>query len=288
MTRPLVMGIINNTPDSFSGDGLLLSADPVAGALAQAERMLADGADILDIGGESTRPGFQPVPADEEIRRVVPVLSAFRKKFGSVPLAVDTVKADVAEQALAAGASIVNDVSGLAADPRMRKVAAQNEATVVIMHNKAALSSFAKDAKLGNSYDAPVYGNFFKEVLRDLGLLIAEALDAGIKREKIILDPGLGFGKTPQQNMELIARLDEIKALGFRVLVGPSRKSFIGQTLDLPVAERAEGTAACAAIAVWQGADILRVHDVKEIARTARMVSALSGMRRSEGSLSTL
>jgi dihydropteroate synthase len=276
------MGIINVTPDSFSGDGLLSDADYVARAVALAEAMIADGADILDIGGESSRPGFEPVSAEEEIRRVIPVIAVIKNKLGStpvathvVPIAVDTVKAQVAERALQAGAAIINDVSALAGDTRMGGIAARYGATVVLMHNRAAGNAVSFDAKIGGRYEAPQYGDVVADVARELGARVDFALAAGVARDKIILDPGIGFGKTPEQNLMLIAQLGRIKALGFPVLAGPSRKSFIGHVLDAAVDERLEGTAACIAVSVMQGADIVRVHDVKFMARVVKMAAAL-------------
>ena len=276
MKLPLVMGIVNVTPDSFSGDGLLTQNDYVASAVAQAERMAMDGADILDIGGESSRPGSVSVPAEEEIRRVVPVIVALKNKFGTERLiAVDTVKADVAELALQAGASILNDITALTGDPRMGEVAARHGATVVLMHNRAAQNAVSRDTKIGGHYDAPEYGDVVAEVVDALKERIDYAVASGVARDKIILDPGIGFGKTPQQNLALIAQVGRLKALGFPVLIAPSRKSFIGQMLDLPVDERLEGTAASVAIAVMLGADIVRVHDVKFMARVVSLAAAL-------------
>ena len=276
MKLPLVMGIVNVTPDSFSGDGLLTQNDYVASAVAQAERMAMDGADILDIGGESSRPGSVSVPAEEEIRRVVPVIVALKNTFGTERLiAVDTVKADVAELALQAGASILNDITALTGDPRMGEVAARHGATVVLMHNRAAQNAVSRDTKIGGHYDAPEYGDVVAEVVDALKERIDYAVASGVARDKIILDPGIGFGKTPQQNLALIAQVGRLKALGFPVLIAPSRKSFIGQMLDLPVDERLEGTAASVAIAVMLGADIVRVHDVKFMARVVSLAAAL-------------
>jgi dihydropteroate synthase len=276
MSLPLVMGILNVTPDSFSGDGLLPDADYVNRAVAQAEAMVAEGADIIDVGGESSRPGSEPVSSEEEIRRVVPVISAIKKKLGSTHVvAVDTVKGDVAEKALQAGASIINDISALAGDVRMGEIVARYGAEVVLMHNRAAASTISRDSKIGGQYEAPHYEDVVADVARELGARVDFALKAGIAREKIILDPGIGFGKTRQQNMALIARLGWIKMLGFPVLVGVSRKSFIGHVLDAPVDERLEGTSACVAIAVMQGADIVRVHDVKFMAKVVKMAAAL-------------
>lgn len=275
MKRPLIMGIINITPDSFSGDGLFRDEAYVTHALRQAEEMLADGADILDIGGESSRPGCVPVPSKEEIARVIPVINAIRGRFPKAVIGVDTVKADVAERALDAGATIINDISALQGDPRMGEVAARLGVKIVLMHNRAVAENVIYDEKKGAHYDVPAYENVVEDVRRDLEERVKEALEAGIKKDSIILDPGIGFGKTPQQNLELIAKLGHLKELGFPVLVGPSRKSFIGHVLDVSVEERLEGTAAGVVAAVLQGVDIVRVHDVKFMARVAKMAAAL-------------
>jgi dihydropteroate synthase len=264
------MGIVNVTPDSFSGDGIAPYDDYIARAVEQARQMVADGADILDIGGESSRPGSVPVSAGEEIRRVVPVIEAI-KDLG-VPVAVDTVKADVAELALQAGADIINDISALG-DPRMAAVVAAHKAKLVLMHNRAG--AVGQDAKIGGQFGAPVYQDFISDVASDLSQRVDAALAAGIARDKIILDPGVGFGKTPQQNVQLIARLSDFRKLGFPLLMGVSRKSFIGAILDTPVGERLEGTAACVTACVLNGADILRVHDVKLMSRIVKMATAL-------------
>jgi dihydropteroate synthase len=276
MKTPLVMGIINVTPDSFSGDGLLRDDDTVERAVAQAEAIIKDGADILDIGGESSRPGSAPVSAEEEIRRVVPVITAIIEKLGAAHIvAVDTVKADVAEQALQAGASMINDISALANDVRMGEIAARYGVQVVLMHNRARANAVSHDAKIGCQYDASSYENIVADVVRELKARVDVAIKAGIARDKIILDPGIGFGKTPEQNLSLIAQIGVIKNLGFPVLVGPSRKSFIGRVLDISIDERLEGTAACVAVSVMGGADIVRVHDVKFMARVVKMAAAL-------------
>lgn len=275
MNKPLIMGIVNVTPDSFSGDGLWHCDNATSEAIAQAERMVAEGADILDIGGESSRPGSAPVPAEEEIRRVVPVISALAQKKASVILSVDTVKADVAEKALQAGAAIVNDVSAMANDPRMAEVVARYNAKVVLMHNRAKADLVCRDAKVGGQYIAPEYADVIDDVITVLKERVGFAQKAGIAKENIILDPGIGFGKTPDQNMALIAHIGKIKALGFPVLVAPSRKSFIGHVLDASIEERLEGTAACIAVSIFLGADIVRVHEVKFMARTAKMAAAL-------------
>jgi dihydropteroate synthase len=273
--RPLVMGILNITPDSFSGDGLMGQEDYIDAALKQATLMKADGADIFDIGGESSRPGAFSVSANEEIRRVVPVIEALRKKLGIVSIAVDTVKAEVARAALEAGANIVNDISALAFDSGMAKLIALQDAYVVLMHNRSQASSVTQDAKIGGEYQASGSCDIVEDVAKELLARARFAEDAGIAKDRIILDPGLGFGKTPGQNLSLIRHVDKLKKLGYPVLIGSSRKSFIGRVLDLPVEERLEGTAATVAIAALLGADIIRVHDVKFMARTAKMAAAI-------------
>lgn len=275
-SRPSVqiMGILNVTPDSFSGDGLLVGKDYVAHAVAQARQMIDDGATMLDIGGESTRPGHTPVAVDEEIRRTAPVIAALRD-FTDIPLAIDTVKAAVAEAALAAGATIINDISALAHDPEMAAVAVRYQARVILMHNQSRLDAVSTDAKIGTHYDAPVYRNVVNDVARDLLMAAEAAMQHGVARAKIILDPGIGFGKSVADNLTLIAHLDQITGLGFPVLMGVSRKSFIGLTLDMPVDDRLEGTAACVTACVLQGAEIMRVHDVKFMARVAKMAQAI-------------
>jgi dihydropteroate synthase len=291
--RTYVMGILNITPDSFSGDGLL-SAPPsakskgnkkgakgvargvtVEAALAQARNILAAGADILDIGGESTRPGSRPVAAEEEEQRVLPVIRAIVSEFPDALISIDTCKAAVAEQALDAGAHILNDVWGLRADPELAAVAARRNAPVVLMHNRSKPANVEVRERLGKAYAGAEYDDLLEDVKRELMDSVRIARSAGIPDERIILDPGIGFGKTIQQNLELINRLDEIRLLGFPVLLGPSRKSFIGYTLDLPPDQRVEGTAAAVAVGITRGADILRVHDVAAMVRVARMTDAI-------------
>jgi dihydropteroate synthase len=278
-SRTYVMGILNVTPDSFSGDGLLaLSEDEARGenaALQQAREFLADGADILDVGGESTRPGSQPVTADEELERVIPVITAIAEESPDVLISIDTYKAGVAEEAFKAGAHILNDVWGLRADPELASVAARQKAPVILMHNRSNPASVEVRARLGNAYIGSEYQNLIEDVKRELLVSVELALKAGIEESRIVLDPGIGFGKTREHNLELINRLDEIRALGYPVLLGPSRKSFIGFTLDLPADQRVEGTAATIAIGIGRGADIVRVHDVKEMVRVAKMTDAI-------------
>jgi len=274
-SRTYVMGIINVTPDSFSGDGLLRDADTVQAAVTQAGLFLREGADILDIGGESTRPGSQPVDAQEELARVLPVVRAIRKAFPGALISVDTYRAAVASQALAAGANWVNDVWGLRADPNLAAVVAEYDAPVVLMHNRLKPGTADLQARLGGRYVGLEYTDLIGDIRRELLESVALAHNAGIPDEHIILDPGIGFGKTVAQNLELVNRMNEIKALGYPLLVGPSRKSFIGYTLNLPPDERVEGTAASVALCIDRGADIVRVHDVGVMARVARMTDAI-------------
>jgi dihydropteroate synthase len=270
-----VMGILNLTPDSFSGDGLLARADPVASAVEQAWRSISAGVDILDIGGESTRPGAQPVPAAEEIRRILPVIEALADRPAHVILSVDTYKAETAQAALAAGADWINDVWALRADPRMAEVAARSGAPVILMHNRSRAGEILFDSTLGGEYRGADYADLLGEVKAELLEAVRRALQAGITKDRIILDPGLGFGKSVQQNLELINRLDEVKALGFPLLSGPSRKSFIGKTLQTTVDRRLEGTEAAVVVSILRGADIVRVHDVEAMVPLVRMTDAI-------------
>ena len=272
--RTYVMGIVNLTADSFSGDGL--SAD-VGAAVAQAQRFVAEGADIIDIGGESTRPGAQVVPLEEELRRVLPVIERLSGEI-DLPISIDTYKAEVARKAIAAGAGMINDVWGLKADPKLVYVAAEHDVPVVVMHNRRTPQAAMHNAELGGRYRGVKYKDLMAEVIRELRESIQIALEAGIPREKIIVDPGIGFGKTVQQSLEALRRLAELKVLGCPILLGSSRKSLIGYTLDLPVEERLEGTAATVAIGIANGADIVRVHDVLEMVRVSRMTDALVGV----------
>lgn len=276
--RTYVMGILNITPDSFSGDGLigrLRREGLVRSAVLLAQKFIADGADIIDIGGESTRPGAQPVSAEEEIDRVIPVIEALRAEGLEAILSVDTYKAKVAEAALEAGAHWVNDVWGLRADSELAAVAARFNAPVILMHNRSKPSNAELQERLGGRYVGVHYDDLLGDICHELMESVELARAAGIPDRHIILDPGIGFGKTVEQNLELINRLDEIKALGFPVLLGPSRKSFIGYTLDLPPEQRVEGTAAAVAVGIVRGADIVRVHDVGPIVRVVRMTDAI-------------
>ena len=254
-SRTYVMGIVNVTPDSFSGDGL---AHDASAALEQALRFQAEGADIIDVGGESTRPGHTPVEAEEEIGRVVPVIRRLASRL-QVPVSVDTYKHEVAREAVAAGASMINDVWGLKRDPALAELAASEGVPIVLMHNQSGTT----------------YADLLPDVLSSLRASMDVALGAGVPPENIILDPGVGFGKTAEHNLELLRRLSELTALGRPLLVGTSRKSTIGLVLDLPVEERLEGTAATVALAIANGADIVRVHDVKAMTRVARMSDAV-------------
>jgi dihydropteroate synthase len=288
--RTYVMGILNITPDSFSGDGLLPPPDSppisrngggeggVRGAVEQARDFLISGADILDVGGESTRPGSEPLDAEAEMKRVIPVVQALSAEFPDALISIDTYKATVAEEALKAGAHIVNDVWGLRADPGLAGVAAEHNVPVILMHNRSNPASVEVRAQLGNAYIGAEYDDLIEDVKRELMDSVRLAEQAGIESERIILDPGIGFGKTVDHNLELIHRLDEIRALGYPVLLGPSRKSFIGFTLDLPPDQRVEGTAATISVGITRGADIIRVHDVEHMARIAKMTDAIVRM----------
>jgi dihydropteroate synthase len=279
--RTYVMGILNITPDSFSGDGLLTPLQSVdtgekgEETMEMARRFLAAGADILDIGGESTRPGSQPVDAREEKQRVLPVIRAIASEFPDALISIDTCKASVAAEALKAGAKIINDVWGLRADPELAGVAANGKSPVILMHNRSKPVNVEVRERLGKAYAGAEYKNLLEDVKRELMESVQIAQSAGIPDEHIILDPGIGFGKTIEQNLELINRLNEIRRLGFPVLLGPSRKSFIGYTLNLPPDQRVEGTAAAVAVAITRGADIVRVHDVEAMVRVVRMTDAL-------------
>ncbi|GBF11378.1 dihydropteroate synthase [Tepidibacillus sp. HK-1] len=251
----LVMGILNVTPDSFSDGG---KYNQLAIALKHAKKMIADGADIIDVGGESTRPGHQEVSVEEELERVIPVIRALAKEI-KVPISVDTYKAEVAQQAIEAGAHIINDVWGFKKDPNMAKVVAEYQVPVILMHNRMNME----------------YDSLMDDIIADLRESIQIAITAGVKADQIILDPGIGFAKTYQDNLLVMNRLDEIVALGYPVLLGTSRKSIIGNTLHLPVDERLEGTAATVAMGIVKGCKIMRVHDVKEMKRVCKMMDAM-------------
>ena len=273
--KTYVMGILNVTPDSFSGDGLLTQPDTIRAALEQAEAFVEHGAELLDIGGESTRPGARPVSAAEEIKRVIPVVEAIAGSGLNVLLSVDTYKASVAKAALQAGADWINDIWGLRADPDMAGLAAESWAPVILMHNRLKPSTAELQERLGGRYIGVQYTNLIADIRTELGESIELAHRAGVQDRQIILDPGIGFGKTVEQNIELVDRLAEIKSMGYPLLIGPSRKSFIGYTLDVPPQERIEGTAAIVVLGIDRGADIIRVHDVEVMARIARMADAV-------------
>ncbi|MFC1901042.1 dihydropteroate synthase [Chloroflexota bacterium] len=264
--RTYIMGIINVSPDSFSGDGVT----EVDAALAQAQRFVSEGADILDVGGESTRPGAPPVDVEEEIRRVVPVIERLASEI-SIPLSVDTYKSEVAEQALKAGAVIINDQWGLKKDKRLAELAAEYSAPLILMSNQRDKGGF--DA--GIQRDVAYYDDLMAEVTSSLKQSLELSKELGVPGENLIIDPGIGFGKTWRQELEIIRRLDELKALNKPILIGPSRKSFIGMVLDLSSEERLEGTAASVAIGIAKGADIVRVHDVKQMVRVCRVSDAI-------------
>jgi dihydropteroate synthase len=275
------MGIVNVTPDSFSGDGI---PDPDA-AVARGVHLAAAGADILDVGGESTRPGAEPVSAAEERRRVVPVIQGLRERVAQ-PISIDTYRAEVAEAALDAGADLINDVWGFGRDPELAGLAAARGTPVVAMHNRTASAAVA--GGLGSYFPDVTYAHVVADVIRELEASIDRLTAAGVPREHIIVDPGIGFGKTPQQNLELLRRLDGLRALGQPILVGTSRKSVIGHTLDLPPDQRVEGTAATVALAILHGADVVRVHDLPAMARVARMADAVvRGLRTGDRGLRT-
>lgn len=260
--RTYVMGILNVTPDSFSGDGVM----GVEAAVTFGRTSLADGADILDVGGESTHPGARPVPLEEELRRVIPVVVRLVNECGAV-VSVDTTKAEVARQALAAGAVMINDVSALRADPEMAAVVAEAQVPVVLMHGRRMPQTAEQDR---------IQGDIVAEIQAFLADRIEAAVRAGIRRDCILIDPGFGFGKTVQQNLEILRRLGEFRALGCPIVIGTSRKGTIGRVLGgLPVRDRLEGTAATVAIAIVHGADIVRVHDVRAMVRVVRMTDAI-------------
>jgi dihydropteroate synthase len=272
--RTFVMGILNVTPDSFSGDGLLAGAadaagghptapvapvDPVEVAVALGRRMVAEGADILDIGGESTRPGHEPVALDEERRRVVPIVAALRDALPDTPLSIDTTKPAVAEAVLAAGADLINDVWGVGDDDALARLAADHGVPLVVMHNRAE----------------PRYTTFLPEVIADLERALERALRLGVRWDDLIVDPGFGFGKTAEHNLELMRDLDSLRMLGRPILLGTSRKSTLGRILDLPADQRLEATIATTALGIAGGVDLVRVHDVEPNLRAARITDAI-------------
>ncbi len=260
--KTLIMGILNATPDSFSGDGFGVAMEE---GLRRAEQMVADGADILDVGGESSRPGAEPVPVEEELRRVLPLLEKITSAL-DIAVSIDTTKARVAEEALACGACLVNDISALQADEKMAETIAQAKAGVALMHMQGRPRDMQQD---------PRYIDLMGEISAYLAQAAGRALAAGIGEDQIVIDPGIGFGKTLEHNLEILRRLGELRTLGYPVLVGASRKSLLGRILGTGAEERLEGTAATVALAVAAGADIVRVHDVKEMARVAKVADAI-------------
>jgi dihydropteroate synthase len=257
--RTFVMGILNITPDSFSGDGLLTNDDPVTTAVERARAMVDEGADLLDVGGESTRPGHAPVDAADETTRVVPVVRALRAALPQIPLSVDTTKADVAAAALDAGAALVNDVWGVDTDPARLRLAVRRGVPVVLMHNRV-------EAR---------YDDVVTEVVAELKAAVDRAVALGVPEDAVIVDPGIGFGKTPEHNLALLRDLAALRALGRPVLLGTSRKSTLGRLLGLPVEERLEATLTTTALGIAAGVDIVRVHDVRANVRAARMADAI-------------
>jgi dihydropteroate synthase len=260
--RTYVMGIINATPDSFSGDGVLANdgaPDTVATAVAQGRRMVAEGADLLDVGGESTRPGHAPVDAAEERRRVVPVVAALRAALPETPISIDTTKPEVAAAALDAGAHLLNDVWGVGGDAGMATLAAERGVPLIVMHNRAQ----------------PRYDDLMTELVADLRAALERAVRLGVEPDRLIVDPGFGFGKTPEHNLAVLRELATLRALGRPILLGTSRKSTLGRVLGLPVGDRLEATLATTAIGIANGADVVRVHDVRENVRAARMSDAI-------------
>jgi len=258
------MGVCNLSPDSFSGDGL---GNDIEAVVAQAQRFIADGADIIDVGGESTRPGIEPRAIDDvdaELELVIPAIERLAGEI-TVPISVDTYKSAVASRAVAAGASMINDIWGLKRDPGIARVAAETGVPIILM---------------GNQRDAPPRTSIMARVISDLERSINLAREAGVPEENIIVDPGIGFGKSLEQNLEIVNRLTELKCLGKPILLGTSRKSMIGLVLELPPEQRVEGTAATVAIGIANGADMVRVHDVKEMVRVCRMSDAI--IRRGE------
>jgi len=253
--RTLVMGILNVTPDSFSDGGRFVDLEQ---AVEQARQMVEAGADVIDIGGESTRPGSEPVDATEELDRVLPIIRALSTEL-QVPLSIDTYKAEVADRAIQAGAHIINDIWGAKRDRHMAEVAARHQVPIILMHNREERN----------------YQHFFANFVKDLRESVQIALQAGVRHDQIILDPGIGFAKSLEQNLETMRRLDDLVGLGFPVLLATSRKSMIGHVLNLPVDERMEGTAATVALGVAKGCHMVRVHDVKEMKRVTTMMDAM-------------
>ena len=260
--KTCVMGIINRTPDSFSDGGLFLDDDA---CLEKVIQFAEEGADIIDIGGESTRPGAPAVSEKEEIRRTIPIIRKIRK-IVKLPISIDTTKSKVAKLALQEGAVIVNDISGLRKDPRMTKVIARYKAAVIIMHSQGTPRNMQKN---------PRYKDLIPEIISSLRKSINKAVDSGVDPKKIIIDPGIGFGKTTQHNLQILKNLEDFKVLEKPIMVGPSRKSFIGNVLGVPADQRIFGTSASISWAIGKGANIVRVHDVKEMSQVTRVIDAI-------------
>ena len=281
--KTYLMGVLNVTPDSFSGDGLYHTDDQnpeddiarlIEERLAQAGEFVAAGVDILDIGGESTRPGADIVDLDTELKRVIPVVNALSLEF-NVPISIDTYKHLVAQAALEAGAEMVNDVWGLNADPEMAPTIAKYGVPVILMHNRSSWAHADIKQSLGGRYIGIPYNDLIEDIQRELLGSVDLAHSAGITDDMIILDPGIGFGKSVEQNLELVNSLPSIRGLGYPILYGPSRKSFIGYTLDKPPDQRLAGTAAAVAVGIVRGADIIRIHDVDFMQQVAQMTDAI-------------
>ncbi len=259
-----IMGVLNITPDSFSDGGAYLDTNT---AVAHAKKMIADGATMLDIGGESSRPGAEPVPTDVQINRVLPVIRELKSAELDIPISIDTTKAVVAQQALEAGAHIINDITALRGDIEMAEVASDMAAGVVLMHMKGTPRTMQH---------SPQYKDVVKEIYDNLEKWISYAISKGIEPNRIMIDPGIGFGKTTEQNIQILKKLRVFKQLNKPILIGTSRKSFIGNLLDLPIKQRLEGTIATVCWSIAQGVDIVRVHDVKAISRAVKMTDILS------------
>ena len=260
--RTLVMGIINVTPDSFSDGGQFLDSEK---AIVQGHRLEDEGADIIDIGGESTRPGSESVSQEEELRRVIPVIEGLVDNV-KIPISIDTCKSEVAKAAIDAGAGMINDISAARFDPKIVDVAKEYDVPLSLMHMKGTPKNMQED---------PIYDSVMGEIKEFLNERIDFAVTKGVPKENILVDPGIGFGKTLEHNYEIIRNLGELKELDMPILIGPSRKSFIGKTLDLPVEERLEGTLAAVTMCIMNGADMVRVHDVKEVLRAVKMTDAI-------------
>lgn len=274
--RTYLMAVLNVTPNSFSGDGLASTADFVDAALAQARRAVAEGADILDVGGEATFPGAPAVSLEEEQARVVPVIRALAREF-ALPISVDSYHTETVQAALDAGAQLVNSIWGLRTseggwNASLARLVAARSVPLILMHNRRARAAVGA---VGAHYPQVQYSDLLAEIIAELQEQVAYAASHGIPRARLIIDPGLGFGKTPAQNLIILRRMEELRALGLPILIGASRKSFIGQVLDVPADQRDAGTAAVTALAIQRGADIVRVHNVQLNAHVARMSDAL-------------